>query len=130
MAEAGCVEVSLGFESGAEPILREMNKRFLPDEVRRISDLLATHGIRRTGFLLLGGPGETQVSVEESLAFADSLHLDLLKVTVGMRIYPDTPLARTALRDGVITPEDDLLFPRFYLTPGLEVPPRPGGDGR
>jgi radical SAM superfamily enzyme YgiQ (UPF0313 family) len=129
MAEAGCVEVSLGFESGSERILREMNKQFLPDEVRRISDLLATSGIRRMGFLLLGGPGETQASVEESLAFADSLHLDLLKVTVGIRIYPDTPLARRALREGVITPEDDLLSPRFYLTPGLNVPPRPSGGG-
>ncbi len=129
MAEAGCVEASLGFESGSERILREMNKQFLPDEVRRISDLLAASGIRRMGFLLLGGPGETQASVEESLAFADSLHLDLLKVTVGIRIYPDTPLARRALREGVITPEDDLLFPRFYLTPGLKVPPRPSGGG-
>lgn len=122
MAEAGCVEASLGFESGSERILRGMNKRFGPDEVRRISDLLAIHGIRRVGFLLLGGPGETQASVEESLAFAASLHLDMLKVTVGIRIYPDTPLARTALREGKLAPEDDLLFPRFYLTPGLEVP--------
>ena len=107
-----------------------MNKRFLPDEVWRISDLLATHGIRRMGFLLLGGPGETQVSVEERLAFADSLHLDLLKVTVGMRIYPETPLAKTALQEGVIPPEDDLLFPGFYLTPGLELSLRPGAEGR
>lgn len=122
MAEAGCVEVSLGFESGSEHILRSMNKRFLPSDVRRTSNLLAAHGIRRMGFLLLGGPGETQASVEESLAFADSLHLDMLKITVGMRIYPDTRLAGTALREGVIGPADDLLFPRFYLTPGLVVP--------
>jgi radical SAM superfamily enzyme YgiQ (UPF0313 family) len=130
MAEAGCAEASLGFESGSERILRAMNKRFLPDEVRRISDLLAAHGIRRMGFLLLGGPGETQASVDESLAFADSLHLDGLKVTVGIRIYPDTALAETALREGLIAPDDDLLFPRFYLTPGLEIPhpqPTPGG---
>jgi radical SAM superfamily enzyme YgiQ (UPF0313 family) len=130
MAEAGCAEASLGFESGSERILRAMNKRFLPDEVRRISDLLAAHGIRRMGFLLLGGPGETQASVDESLAFADSLHLDGLKVTVGIRIYPDTALAETALREGLIAPDDDLLFPRFYRTPGLEIPhpqPTPGG---
>jgi len=130
MAEAGCAEASLGFESGSKRILRAMNKRFLPDEVRRISDLLAAHGIRRMGFLLLGGPGETQASVDESLAFADSLHLDGLKVTVGIRIYPDTALAETALREGLIAPDDDLLFPRFYLTPGLEIPhpqPTPGG---
>jgi radical SAM superfamily enzyme YgiQ (UPF0313 family) len=123
MAEAGCVEVGLGFESGSVPMLRAMNKQFLPGEVREISDRLAAHGIRRMGFLLLGGPGETQETVEESLAFAASLRLELLKVTAGIRIYPGTPLARVAIREGVIGTEDDLLFPRFYLTPGLRLPP-------
>jgi radical SAM superfamily enzyme YgiQ (UPF0313 family) len=122
MAEAGCVEVGLGFESGSPPILRAMNKRYVPAEVREISDRLASHGIRRMGFLLLGGPGETQETVEESLAFAASLHLEQLKVTAGIRIYPGTPLACVAIREGVIGTGDDLLFPRFYLTPGLRLP--------
>jgi radical SAM superfamily enzyme YgiQ (UPF0313 family) len=120
MASAGCVEVSLGFESGSGRILREMNKRFTPSDVRAASDLLAAHGIRRMGFLLLGGPGETRETVEESLAFAESLHLDVLKVTVGIRIYPGTPLAARAVRDGMLRADDDLLRPRFYLAPGLE----------
>ena len=50
------------------------------------------------GFLLLGGPKETRESVEESLAFADSLGLEMLKVTVGIRIYPRTPLAKSPWR--------------------------------
>ncbi|WP_243303037.1 B12-binding domain-containing radical SAM protein [Geothrix oryzisoli] len=120
MAASGCVEASLGFESGSPAILKEMNKRFAPDEVRRISDLLAAHGIRRMGFLLLGGPGETRETVEESLAFARSLRLDGLRVTVGIRIYPGTALARRAVREGVLADEADLLFPRFYLAPGLD----------
>ncbi len=120
MAEAGCVEVSLGFESGCRRILREMNKRFAPDEVRATTELLAEHGIRCVGFLLLGGPGETRDTVEESLAFAGSLRLDLLRITVGIRVYPGTPLARRAVEDGMITAEDDLLRPRFYLARGLE----------
>ncbi len=120
MAAAGCSEVSLGFESGCERMLREMNKRFTPDDVRRTSTLLARHGIRRMGFLLLGGPGETRESVEESLAFARSLALDDLRVTVGIRIYPGTPLARRAVDEGVIASEDALLRPRFYLAPELQ----------
>ena len=81
--------------------------------------MFADVGIQRRGFLLLGGPGETRESVEESLRFADSLNLDALKVTVGLRIYPETPLAATALAEGLIRPDDDLLWPRFYLAPGL-----------
>ena len=120
MADAGCVEVSLGFESGSPRILREMNKRFTPADVREVSDRLAKHGIRRMGFLLLGGPGETRATVEESLAFAASLGLDALRVTVGIRIYPGTPLARRAVEEGDVRPDDDLLLPTFYLAPGLE----------
>jgi radical SAM superfamily enzyme YgiQ (UPF0313 family) len=120
MAAAGCVEVALGFESGSPRILRELNKRFTPGEVARLAGLLADHGIRRIGFLLLGGPGETRESVEQSLAFADALDLDGLRTTVGIRIYPGTPLARRALQEGVIAPDDELLHPRFYLARGLE----------
>jgi len=120
MADAGCVEVALGFESGSPAILHQLHKRFSPDDVRRASDALAAHGIRRMGFLLLGGPGETRETVEESIAFASSLGLDDMKVTVGIRIYPRTPLARLAVEEGVIDSEDHLLRPTFYLAPGLE----------
>jgi hypothetical protein len=40
MAESGCREVSLGFESASASVLGEMNKRFTPDDVRRTSELL------------------------------------------------------------------------------------------
>ncbi len=120
MRRAGCFEVALGFESGSERILREMNKHFVPDEVRRACRLLADHGIRRIGFLLLGGPGETRESVEESLAFADSLDLDGLRITVGIRIYPGTQLARRALDEAVIASEGELLTPHFYLSPDVD----------
>jgi radical SAM superfamily enzyme YgiQ (UPF0313 family) len=112
--------VSIGFESGAQHILRWMNKRFQPEEVARLSRMLAAHGIRRMGFLLLGGPGETEESLKESLAFAKSLDLEMLKITVGIRIYPGTELAARAVREGVLRPDDDLLIPRFYLAPGLD----------
>ena len=120
MAQAGCKEVSMGFESGSEKILRTMNKRFKLKEIRRISEKLKRYGIRQMGFLLLGGPGENRKTVEESLAFADSLGLEAMKITMGIRIYPYTDLARTAIKEGIIAPDDDLLFPKFYMEPGLD----------
>ncbi|RII27761.1 MAG: B12-binding domain-containing radical SAM protein [Geobacter sp.] len=120
MAEAGCVEVSLGFESGSPAILKKLNKKFDLDQVRVTSELLSEHGIRRMGFLLLGGPGETKATVRESLAFADSLKLDMLKVTMGIRIYPGTALEKVAREEGVLAEEDDLLLPRFYMAKGLD----------
>lgn len=83
MVKAGCTEVSLGFESGSERMLRLMNKRFTPEDIRRASEMLADHGIHQMGFLL-------------------------------------PALAKTALKEGKITRDDDLLFPRFYIVSGLE----------
>ena len=120
MARAGCKEVSLGFESGFEPILRIMNKKFNLDSIRRTSEMLRAGGIRQLGFLMLGGPGETKESTEQSLAFANSLNLDAMKITIGIRIYPETALAKIAVADDLITPEDNLLVPRFYIVQELE----------
>jgi len=115
MAKAGCREVSLGCESGSEEMLKRMNKRFKPDDVRRISEMLRKQGIQRMGFLLLGGPGETKETVIKSLEFADSLDTETTKITVGIRIYPYTSLAQTAVKEGMIKPDDNLLFPKFYM---------------
>jgi radical SAM superfamily enzyme YgiQ (UPF0313 family) len=121
MAEAGCREVSLGFESGSEKILAKMNKKYLPKDVRQISERLKKFGIGGMGFLLFGGPGETKETVNESLKFADSLDLEAMKITIGIRIYPKTSLQQTAIKDGLITADDILLIPKFYIAKGLEV---------
>jgi radical SAM superfamily enzyme YgiQ (UPF0313 family) len=120
MAKAGCSEVSLGFESGSDNILKILNKRFTTDAVIKISETLHKYGIRRMGFLLLGGPGETLETVTQSLHFADALQLEAMKITTGIRIYPYTALARIAVSEGVIASEDELIFPRFYMVKNLK----------
>jgi radical SAM superfamily enzyme YgiQ (UPF0313 family) len=122
MAKAGCREVSFGFESGSETILKNLNKRFTPSDVVSISQTLHKYGIRRMGFLLLGGPGETMETVVKSLRFADALQLEAMKITTGIRIYPYTSLARIAISEGVIASEDELIFPRFYMVNNLRDP--------
>jgi radical SAM superfamily enzyme YgiQ (UPF0313 family) len=107
--------VSLGFESGHNDILRAMNKRFVTGEIRQANQIFTDYGIRRMGFLMLGGPGETHESVAQSFDFAESLDLDALKITRGIRIYPHTDLAKTAVEEGLIAADDDLLFPKFYI---------------
>lgn len=129
MAGAGCSLVSLGFESGSDAMLPQLNKRFTCAEVREVSKALAAVGIKRNGFLLLGGPQETRETVEASLEFAESLQLDALKVTAGIRIYPGTQVASIAIAEGLIRPEDNLLFPRFYMAQAVRdwLPERVAG---
>lgn len=120
MARAGCKDVSLGFESGVQYMLDAFRKRFTLEDIRQAAQILADYGIGRMGFLLFGGPGETQASVADSLAFADSLGLEAMKITIGIRIYPYTELAQIAVSEGVIDPNTNLLEPHFYIVAGLE----------
>ncbi|WP_299977390.1 radical SAM protein [Desulfobacula sp.] len=121
MARSGCVEVSLGLESGSDIILKKMNKQYRIVDIRRASDLLKKCDIRRMGFLLLGGPGETRQTVLESLEFVDSLALEMVKVTIGLRIYPGTGLASHARQIGKISSDDNLLLPKFFIENGMEA---------
>ncbi len=120
MAAAGCFEISLGSESADDEVLRLMHKRFRREDVVRAFGLFKKYGIMQMGFLMLGAPGDTRKSVEDTLAFAGSLDYDMLKVTVGIRIYPNTSLADEARRQGIIKADDNLLEPRFYITPDLD----------
>src|SRR4030042_6799590 len=38
-------------------------------------------------------------------------------VMLGIRIYPDTALQEIAVQEGLIARNDDLLEPRFYISP-------------
>ncbi len=120
MAEAGCREVSLGFESGCGKILKNMNKKFSPEEIRKTSLMLEKKGIQQVGFLMLGGPGETRESVLESFSFVDSLPLNTIKISKGIRIYPYTALAKIAVNEGMISSDNNLLKPTFYMVRGIE----------
>lgn len=120
MARAGCEEVSLGCESGVPQILHAMNKKFSLNDIKKTVNILKQHNIRVLCFLLLGSPQETKETVLESLKFMQALSPDSLKITSGLRIYPNTDLHRTAKQAGVINSTTNLLFPHFYLKSGLE----------
>jgi hypothetical protein len=56
----------------------------------------------------------------QSFRLVQSLDLESVKLSTGIRIYPNTALAAAALKTGIIGPQTNLLYPSFYLEPGLE----------
>lgn len=103
MAEAGCVQIFFGIESGNDRMLQVMNKHIvLKDVVRAIS--AAKHaGIATGGFFILGYPGESIESLLETLKFSSSLPLDYLSYSfpypiIGTGLY-------TKVRRRITTPE-------------------------
>lgn len=118
MQRAGLSHIEFGSDSFSDSVLHSYGKSFTFEEIRAASTHAHELGMRYSHFIIFGGPGETPASVEETLARAKTLPGAYYFATLGMRIYPDTPLWRQ------VAPEargeaaaDYLVEPRFYIAP-------------
>jgi anaerobic magnesium-protoporphyrin IX monomethyl ester cyclase len=82
MREAGCRKVYLGLESGSPETLKLMNKRVTVEEGGEAVRLYHKAGIRVGAFLLVGYPGETVDSIEQTFRLALALPLDEISFNV------------------------------------------------
>jgi radical SAM superfamily enzyme YgiQ (UPF0313 family) len=119
MERAGCRGVEFGADAASPFILQALGKPFAQEEIRSASSACREAGLPDAHYLIFGGPGETRETMAETLAFFDVLKPRAVLAFLGIRIYPNTPLHRLAISEGVIPEEDDLLFPRFYFSPGI-----------
>ncbi len=69
MAQAGCKGVFLGIESGSPTVLTHMNKHATIEKYRRGIQQLHKNGVLTFGSFILGFPGETQETVQETIDF-------------------------------------------------------------
>jgi len=123
MKRAGFCSLVITPDSASDTMLRKLRKGFTVEHVRRTVQLARASGIRCTWFFLLGGPGETQATVEETVSFIEAQlnHRRFLTVLLtGVRILPGTELARLAFRQQFIKPDNDLCRPTFYFSPGVD----------
>jgi len=82
MKEAGCRRVYLGLESGSPATLELMNKQVTVEQGIRAADLYRRAGIEVAAFFIVGYPGETVASIEETFTLALSLPLDEISFNV------------------------------------------------
>lgn len=73
MAEAGCVGMEIGSDSGCDAVLTALRKGFDTAAIRRISALAQEAGLKDCHTFILGTPGETLQQVDETLAFIADL---------------------------------------------------------
>jgi radical SAM superfamily enzyme YgiQ (UPF0313 family) len=73
LRKTGCLEISLGIESGNDEILKRINKRTTVEENRRAIKILGKTGINVKGFFILGLPGETKETARETIRFAEEM---------------------------------------------------------
>ena len=98
----------VGYESGNQKILHNIKKGLLVDVARRFSKDCHELGIVVHGTFILGLPGETRETIQETLAFAKEVNPHTIQVSLAAP-YPGTFLYKQAKENGWFADDTDLL---------------------
>lgn len=102
LRQGGCIHVSFGVETGSPMLLGKhaMHKGQTPDQIRWALRNAHDAGLRTRIFLIVGFPGETEETVEETLAVVKSVPWEEFAV-YPLIAYPGTPLHDYPERYGI-----------------------------
>jgi anaerobic magnesium-protoporphyrin IX monomethyl ester cyclase len=82
MKESGCEGVFLGLESGNNQVLKNMNKEVTVEQYRQGIELLKKNDILVFGSFIIGFPGETEDTVQESIDLIEETGIDFYRAYV------------------------------------------------
>jgi radical SAM superfamily enzyme YgiQ (UPF0313 family) len=90
MGQAGCWLISWGIESANEQILKRARKGYRKEQAFRALKWAKAAGIKNWGYFIIGLPGETEETIQETIAYAKELPLDIALFHIAAP-YPGTP---------------------------------------
>lgn len=105
MKQAGCVYVNFGLESGSQKMLDSVDKKIKVETMEQAVKWVQESDIEVAHSFMIGIPGETKETVQETIDFCRrlSLHPTFFICTP----YPGTILWDKLKQDGKITGDDD-----------------------
>jgi anaerobic magnesium-protoporphyrin IX monomethyl ester cyclase len=103
MAKAGCRWISWGIESGSEEVLRRARKGIQLEQVEHALHWAREAGIRNWGYFIIGLPGETEETIQETIRFSKRLPLDLVLFHIAAP-YPGSPFFFEVVENGWFRP--------------------------
>ncbi len=123
MRRAGFRSMMVSPDAASDTTLARLEKGFTVRDVRKTARLAMVSGMRSAWFFILGGPGETRETVDETLRFIETELSDprcLSILMTGVRVLPGTGMASLAMREGLVTRDHDYAAPTFYVSPDVE----------
>ncbi|MBS3076207.1 radical SAM protein [Candidatus Pacearchaeota archaeon] len=115
MKRAGCYRVYFGIESGNQQILNNIKKGITLEQVRNSVKLAKKAKLEVAGFFMIGLPGETKETMQQTIDFAKELNLDLAKISITIPL-PATEMFNELDKKNLIKTHDWEKF-KFYSTP-------------
>ena len=117
MAAAGCTGVEFGLDVATPKMLEALGKPFGQAEIKIALQAARDAGLPFVSYMLFGGPGETWKDVQDTQSFLNTCApAHALFASFGIRVYEGTPLADTARQEGLLTRDQDLFEPVYYLS--------------
>lgn len=120
MKRTGFAAAEVGTDAACDTTLKRMGKSFTFSDVTACNELFARHEIATSHFFMFGGPGETEETVHEGIRNILGLQKCVAFIFMGIRILPNTPLARLAVKENIISPEEGMLKPIYYIAPAID----------
>ena len=105
MRDNGLRLLLVGYESGNQQILINIKKGLRVERAKRFAADCRDLGIAVHGTFIIGLPGETRETIQETIRFAREVNLHTIQVSVAAP-YPGTELYRQARENGWL-PDDD-----------------------
>lgn len=103
MGQAGCWLISWGIESGNEQILKHAHKGADPAKAQKALSWAKRAGIKNWGYFIIGLPGETEETIQQTIEFSKKLPLDIALFHVAAP-YPGTPFFFEVVENGWFRP--------------------------
>ncbi len=103
MGRAGCWYISWGIESANEEILKRVRKGYRKEQAVKALTWAKRAGIHNWGYFIIGLPGETEETIQETIAYAKSLPLDIALFHIAAP-YPGTPFFYEVVQNGWFRP--------------------------
>jgi len=104
MGQAGCWYMSWGIESANELILKRIRKGYRKEQAFKALKWSKAAGINNWGYFIIGLPGETEESIQETIAYAKELPLDIALFHIAAP-YPGTPFFYEVVENGWFRPD-------------------------
>jgi len=108
MKTGGCRLLLVGYESGNQQILHNIKKGLRTDVARQFTKDCHELGIVIHGTFILGLPGETEETIEETINYAKEINPHTIQVSLAAP-YPGTFLFKQATENGWFDGTDHLL---------------------